>query len=202
MSSRSYHQFCPVARALDAVGDRWALLILRDLLWHGPLRFVELVESNPGLSPSTLTTRMKALESHGLVEHVELPRPARALGYKLTQRGEQIGSVIDSLYQFGQPLLQSVSPEASDIMYLLRSGHDPTRDQDASVVELRIDDLAVKVRMSRSGVGETSEPAQAVLTTTLQGLLDAVDGDANSIGVEGDERAASACIDLIRLAAV
>ena len=92
---RSYRQLCAVARALDLVGDRWTLLIVRELLLR-PSRFSDLVDGLPGVPRNLLTERLRALVADGLVA-VEDRR------YVLTERGEELRSVIRALALFGAP---------------------------------------------------------------------------------------------------
>ena len=97
---RTYDQACPVAHALDVVGERWTLLIVRDLLF-GPLRFSDLRDGLPGLAPNLLTDRLRFLVGTGLVERVEDPPPPRRTVYRLTERGRELGPVVHELSRFG-----------------------------------------------------------------------------------------------------
>ena len=97
---RSYDQPCPVAHALDVVGERWTLLIVRDLLF-GPLRFTDLRDGLPGLAPNLLSDRLRWLVGSGLVEQRELPPPAARTVYTLTPRGRDLGPVVHELSRFG-----------------------------------------------------------------------------------------------------
>ena len=99
-SRRSYAQPCPVAGALDVVGERWTLLLVRDLMF-GPLRFTELHQGLPGLAPNLLSERLKMLCEEGLVEQVPLPPPASRTAYALTATGRSLGPVIHELSRFG-----------------------------------------------------------------------------------------------------
>lgn len=100
--SSSYGQHCPVARALDVIGERWALLILRDLLRKGPLRFQQLEQFLRGIAPNTLSTRLKTLEAHGVVGvRLYQPHPPR-YEYFLTEKGKALGPVLQALYQWGE----------------------------------------------------------------------------------------------------
>lgn len=100
MTRRSYDQACPVAYALDVVGERWTLLIVRDLLF-GPLRFTDLRDGLPGLAPNLLSERLRRLRAAGLVEQRELPPPAARTVYVLTARGRSLGPVVHELSRFG-----------------------------------------------------------------------------------------------------
>src|SRR2546421_5058094 len=90
---RSYEQFCPLARALDVLGERWTLLVVRELLL-GPRRFSDLRAHLPGIAPALLTQRLRDLEAAGLVRRAELPPPAARTVYELTERGRGLDAVV------------------------------------------------------------------------------------------------------------
>ena len=104
MATRTYNQFCGVARALDVLGERWTLLVVRDLL-PGPQRFTDLAARQPGLATDMLTSRLRALEEHGLVERVPLPAPARGSMYRLTESGNRLRPLIGELARVGSQWL-------------------------------------------------------------------------------------------------
>src|SRR5512143_2378178 len=88
----SYRQeSCPVARALDVIGERWTLLLLRDLFRHGPRRFQDFVESLPGVAPNTLSARLKELEARGIVARRLYSEHPPRLEYELTEKGRTLG---------------------------------------------------------------------------------------------------------------
>ena len=97
-----YGQKCPVARSLDVIGERWSLLILRDLRRKGPLRFQDLQRGLPGLAPNTLSARLKQLEGKGVIGtrlyEVHPPR----YEYFLTEKGEALAPVLKALYAWGE----------------------------------------------------------------------------------------------------
>lgn len=99
-TNRPYGQYCGVARALDLVGDRWTLLILRDLL-PGPLRYRDLSDKQPGLASDMLTDRLRRLELDGLIERADAPRPVGVTLYRLTEAGVAIRPTIEALARFG-----------------------------------------------------------------------------------------------------
>jgi len=99
-TSRSYGDACPIARALDAVGERWALLVVRELLL-GPQRFSDLRRALPGVSTNILTDRLRELEEHGVVRRDRLPAPAASLVYELTERGRKLAPTLDALGSWG-----------------------------------------------------------------------------------------------------
>jgi DNA-binding HxlR family transcriptional regulator len=97
---RLYGQACPVARSLDLLGDRWTLLIVRDLL-RGRGRFHQLIESLPGLAPNILSDRLKLLEQHDIISRrFYSDHPPRA-EYVLTEKGRELGAVIGALASWG-----------------------------------------------------------------------------------------------------
>jgi DNA-binding HxlR family transcriptional regulator len=92
---------CPIAQTLDLIGERWTLLLIRDLLFHGPRRFLDFQLAFPGLAPNTLSTRLKALEDHKLVRRaLYTERPPR-LEYLLTEKGKSLGPVLKALRDWG-----------------------------------------------------------------------------------------------------
>lgn len=102
MPKRSYGQYCALARALDLVGDRWTLLIVRELL-TGPKRFKELLAALPGIGPNLLTTRLRDMEENGLLQRAVLPPPAASAVYELTERGRGLDRVTVELARWGIP---------------------------------------------------------------------------------------------------
>jgi DNA-binding HxlR family transcriptional regulator len=98
----SYGQKCPIARALDVIGERWSLLILRDLRRYGPLRFQQLEQGLPGVAPNTLSARLKTLEAQGVVGmRLYATHPPR-YEYFLTDKGKALGPVLRALYAWGE----------------------------------------------------------------------------------------------------
>lgn len=100
MANKTYDQYCTIAAALDLVGDRWTLLVLRELSF-GEQRFTDLRGALPGIASNLLTDRLRDLEGAGLIEQHELPAPAARTVYRLTRAGTRIRPVLRSLAQFG-----------------------------------------------------------------------------------------------------
>jgi DNA-binding HxlR family transcriptional regulator len=120
VNSRSYGQFCGLARALDVVGERWTLLVVRDLLL-GERRFKDLLSALDGIGPHLLTTRLRALEAQGIVERT---RPARAPHdlYRLTARGRALEPALHALAAWGTPLMGQPGDERRfDVGWMLIS---------------------------------------------------------------------------------
>ncbi len=112
VSKRTYQQYCGLAAALDVVGQRWALLIIRDLA-PGPRRFTDLFDGLPGISTDLLADRLRALETAGAVAKREIREPAPAKLYELTDRGRELARLAGELARWGGPLLPPLD-EAGD----------------------------------------------------------------------------------------
>jgi len=95
-------QDCPIARALDVIGEKWSLLILRDLFRHGPQRFQQLEASVSGIASNTLSTRLKALESREVLASRLYERHPPRLEYYLTEKGKALGPVLKALHGWGE----------------------------------------------------------------------------------------------------
>jgi len=93
---------CPVARALDVVGERWSLLILRDLFRQGPRRFQQLEAGLPGVAPNTLSARLKTLEAQGVIATRLYDSHPPRYEYFLTDKGKALGPVLKALYNWGE----------------------------------------------------------------------------------------------------
>ena len=102
---RTYGQYCAIAKALDVVGDRWATLIVRELLIRGPSRYTDLRNDIPGIATNLLDDRLKALESAGVIRREETPPPTTAILFHLTDRGRALAPVLRALAVWGEPLL-------------------------------------------------------------------------------------------------
>src|SRR5215208_4586344 len=120
MAKRSYDQFCPAARALDVLGERWTLLIIRELLL-GPKRYTDLVAGLPGIGPNVLADRLRHLQTAGVVERSSLPPPAASMVYELTPLGRGLRPVVLSLMSWGLHFLGTPKPgESSKPGWLLQ----------------------------------------------------------------------------------
>jgi DNA-binding HxlR family transcriptional regulator len=101
---KSYKQYCGLAKALDVIGDRWTLLIVRELL-IGESRYSDLLKGLPGIATNLLATRLQEMEEAGLITRAELPPPAAATVFRLTPRGEELRPVIHELGKWAGPLM-------------------------------------------------------------------------------------------------
>lgn len=114
MRSRSYSQHCSIARALDVVGDRWTLLVIRELLLQGPCRFTDVKNGLPGIASNLLSGRLKELEEAGLISREDAPPPIATALYRLTPNGAALQPVLQALGIWGmQFMADSDSDNAS-----------------------------------------------------------------------------------------
>ena len=110
MTTRSYKQQCGIARALDLVGERWALLVLRELVL-GPRRFTDLRDGLPGIATNVLSQRLRQLERDGIVTRRRLPPPAASNVYELTEYGQELVPIMLALGRWGARSIGHGTPE-------------------------------------------------------------------------------------------
>lgn len=116
---RTYGQYCPIAAGLDVIGDRWVLLICREL-GIGPQRFTDLRAALPGIAPNLLTERLRSLQAAGLVEIAELPPPAARSVYQLTAQGRGVVPILRAVARFG---VHQLDPDAGDRFSAARAAY-------------------------------------------------------------------------------
>ena len=144
---KSYGQLCALAKALDVVGERWTLMIVRELLIRGACRYTDVRNGLPGIATNLLADRLKELTDAGLVSREAAPPPIATTLFRLTERGRQLQSVVDALGQWGAPLqaratgtevfrshwlalpvrlyVRDKSPSARPVRLEVRSGEEP-----------------------------------------------------------------------------
>jgi len=98
---KSYGQFCSLAKSLDVVGDRWTLLIVRELLTQGPCRYTDLANGLPGIASNLLADRLRSLEEHGIIAREAAPPPVATTLFHLTERGHELEPVLAALARWG-----------------------------------------------------------------------------------------------------
>jgi DNA-binding HxlR family transcriptional regulator len=154
-------QFCGVAKALDVVGERWTLLLVRDLLLGGR-RFTDLLEGLPGLTTNLLAKRLADLEAAGLVEKRRLPPPASSTVYALTDAGRDLEPVVLALGAFGERYLSVPGEDdRTDIRWAMvsmkrryRGGVDGLR------AELRLGERRFALRLREDGIDVRDGPVE------------------------------------------
>ncbi|MFF0501750.1 winged helix-turn-helix transcriptional regulator [Nocardia aobensis] len=184
---RSYGQYCSIARALDVVGDRWTLLIVRELLTQGPCRFTDLKNGLPGIAANLLSTRLRELEDAGLIDREDAPPPVATALYRLTETGRELEPALRALGRWGLRYMDTVAPTDTFLPQWL--AYVPTwftADADPAaapvVIQLVVGDVHAVVDIgagrveTRVGSTDTADlvldgPANAVLGL-LTGVID------------------------------
>lgn len=110
---RSYGQICGIAKGLELIGDRWTLLIVRELLIRGRCRYTDLRNGLPGIATNLLAERLRELEQTGIVYSEQAPPPVATTLFGLTERGEALEPVIDAIAAWGRPLLSEAKDDES-----------------------------------------------------------------------------------------
>jgi DNA-binding HxlR family transcriptional regulator len=102
---RSYRQYCALAKSLDVLGDRWTLLIVRELMLGGPSRYTDLRNGLPGIATNLLSERLRDLEAAGVVAREQAPPPVATTLFSLTDRGQALRPLLDELGAWGVPFM-------------------------------------------------------------------------------------------------
>jgi DNA-binding HxlR family transcriptional regulator len=195
MARRTYGDRCGIARALDLVGERWALLVVRELLL-GPKRFTDLRAGLPNIGPDVLAQRLRDLEANGIVERSTLPPPAASQVYGLTVWGRELEPVVLGLGRWGShaPVPSEDAPLGADgAMLALKTMFTPS-DGLTARYEVRFGDNVYDMRVNGSRLDITRGPSERPDATiaTDPGTLATVlwhGGNAGEIKVEGDHSA-------------
>ena len=108
--AKKYDQYCPLAHALELIGERWTLLLVRELM-HGPQRYTDLADRLPGIGTNILASRLRDLEAAGVVAKRTLPPPAASKVYELTEYGVELKPVMRELARWGSRSLGPPSPD-------------------------------------------------------------------------------------------
>jgi DNA-binding HxlR family transcriptional regulator len=206
---RSYDDPCGLARALDLVGERWALLVVRELLL-GPKRFTDLRRGLPTASQNVLAQRLRELERAGVLRRRRLGPPASTWVYELTERGHDLGPVVGALARWGSraPLTSTRELSADALMLAMRTTFDPAAaDGVRGRYELRLDEDRFRIDVTDGQLqvarGAADHP-DAVLDTTAATFRSLIFGGrslssavrAGDLTVHGDQRAAARLVKL------
>jgi len=202
---KSYGQLCAVARALDVVGDRWTLLIVRELLIRGRARFTDLQRGLPGVAPNLLAQRLRDLEGGDVVRRETATPPAAGTLYALTGRGEQLEGVVRELLRWGAPTVAEAPAQSTFQMhwlsmparYLARDNDPtaaattirfgtPTDGFDLTAAEGVVD--VGPCAPDRAPDATVDGPGQ-VLVGLLQGAITLARAETLGVRVDGDDRA-------------
>jgi DNA-binding HxlR family transcriptional regulator len=177
---RTYGQYCGMARALEMVGERWALLIIRDL-FVGPRRFTDLLRGLPRIPTNVLTTRLKELEDAGVVQRRALPRPATGVVYELTEYGRELEEVVLRLARWGAQSLGDRRPgeivTADSMIMALRTTFHPEAARDLQArYELHFGDVVIHAHIADGTLAAAPGPLPAadlvlIATAPLKPML-------------------------------
>jgi DNA-binding HxlR family transcriptional regulator len=188
---KSYNQYCPIAHALDVVGERWSLLIVRELLEHRQLRYSDLHANLVGCGTNILAARLKELERHGVVTRRRLPPPAASNVYELTEYGLELRPVMHMLAHWGA---RSLGPPKRDedlepgwlagAMEMAFPPH-PT----AARIEFRVGDEIASFADGEVREGSVENPDAVVDCSPTDFYHFVVDRSVDCIAVEGDASA-------------
>ena len=190
---RTYREYCAIARSLDLLGQRWTLLIVRDL-FLGPQRYTDLQAGLPGIATDILTARLRTLEDEGLVRRRELPPPAPATVYELTDAGRRLGPLIRALGELGLKLLDTPGPgqpvNPGPVVMSLNLTFRPDALPDlVETYGLEIDGQAFTVAVERRTVrterGVPASPA-ATFRTDPRTLVGLVRGETTTAAAEAE----------------
>jgi DNA-binding HxlR family transcriptional regulator len=209
---RSYQDPCGIARALDVIGERWALLVVRELLL-GPKRFTDLRAGLPHVGPDVLAQRLRELEQAGVIRRGKLPPPAASRVYELTAWGHQLEPVLLGLGRWGSqapatPGDDVLGPDA--LILALKTLFDSTRVNGLAgrSFELRLGEEVFAIQVSDAELnasrGRADEPLATIATdsgTLQQVLWHGHPLRADEVEIAGDERAAERFLALFPLPA-
>jgi len=206
---RSYGEYCSLAKALDVIGERWTLLIVRELALKGACRYTDLRNGLPGIASNLLAARLRELEKAGVITHEDAPPPIATTLFRLTPRGEQLRPVLDDLMRWGLPLMSEQTaddavrshwlaralevmltdhqPNAPPVSLELRTGDQPI------VIDAR--EGTVQSRLgSADGAAATLTGAPMPIMGLLLGFLDLAEAQECGVDYNGDP----AILDRIR----
>ena len=198
---RSYKQYCALAKALDVIGDRWTLLIVRELLIRGFCRYTDLRNGLPGIATNLLADRLRELEQAGIVYREDAPPPIATTLFHLTGRGKELEPILQQLGHWGAPLLAKPARKDAFCTHWLSlplEHHltDRTPERSPVTIELRTGDEPMTLQTAdgtvRTRLGIAPHP-DAVLSGTpqlvvavLTGKLGLADACAAGLKYEGD----------------
>jgi DNA-binding HxlR family transcriptional regulator len=192
---KRYDQYCPIAHSLGLVGERWTLLVIREL-FAGPKRYTDLAAHLPGIGTNVLADRLKELETAGLVAKRKLPPPAASTVYELTGMGRELRPVLHELARFGARLMGPPPPDALEEGWLL-GALDLALSSDAPTGTLAFRIGAEEASLVEGvAVPGIAEDADVIVETDAVGFYHlVVDRQADGVRIEGDSAVLERLLD-------
>jgi DNA-binding HxlR family transcriptional regulator len=168
---RTYGDSCGIARALDVIGERWAIPVVRELV-PGPKRFTDLRAGLPGVSADMLSQRLRELVAAGVVARRTLPPPAAARVYELTNHGRELEPALHALGRWGSRLALPADPPPlsadAAVVALQTMFAPPAQSSGHDVIELRLEGKPFALRQTGAGLsarqGEADRPVATIAT--------------------------------------
>jgi len=193
---RQYDQYCGIAHALDLVGERWALLVVRELM-RGPMRYTDLVEHLPGIGTNILAARLRDLEAGGVIAKRQLPPPAASRVYELTEYGQALKPVLRELGFWGARSLGPPSHEEELFPGWLANVLDTVLSPVAPAgrFEFRVGDEVASLVDGQAGEGSVQDPDVVVEGDPAGVYRLFVDRQLDGVSVDGDRRLLERLID-------
>jgi DNA-binding HxlR family transcriptional regulator len=198
---RSYNEYCAIAKSLDVVGDRWTLLIVRELAGRGACRYTDLRNGLPGIASNLLAERLRELEHAGVIAREDAPPPIATTLFRLTPRGEQLRPVLDELGRWGVPLMTEQKPDdVVQSQWLAGALESMLTDRQpaapAVTLELQTGDHPIVLHAEdgtiRTRLGSAENPDATLagppmpIMGLLLGMLKLTDAKARAVSLDGD----------------
>src|SRR6202035_2096991 len=198
---RSYDEYCAIAKSLDVIGDRWTLLIVRELALRGACRYTDVRNGLPGIASNLLAERLRELEHAGVITREDAPPPIATTLLRLTPRGEQLRPMLEDLTRWGIPLMTEQNPKDAVRSHwlawaieLMLTDHEPK--QPPVTIELRTGDRPIVIETRDGAIHTRLGPAEnpdATLTGDpkpilgfLLGMIEPTGAKAAGATFEGD----------------
>jgi DNA-binding HxlR family transcriptional regulator len=199
---RSYGEYCSIAKSLDVVGDRWTLLIVRELVERGPSRYTDLRNGLPGIASNLLAERLRELEQAGVIAREDAPPPIATALFHLTTRGEQLRPVLDDLARWGLPLMVEQKPTDAVRSHWLAAAielmlTDRQPEAPPATLELQTGDQPIAIELRDGAIqthlGATDNPDATLagpprpIMGLLLGVIELADAKTQGISYHGDD---------------
>jgi len=213
MKTRGYGQYCGFARAVEVVGERWSMLVIRDLL-VAPKRFTDLHRGLPGIPTNILTARLKELEEAGVIRRRALARPERAIVYELTEYGAELEHVVVGLGRWGAKQLGDPRPDEVVTIDSMITAFRTTFQRSASKgirtsFEVRMGDIVLHIKVDDGRIDVAAGPmpdaqlkieaGPAIKALMSRDMTPAEAIKSGAVGLAGNKKLLTTFIDLFKI---